>query len=452
MIANADTLRNLSASNLRQVLEELGPTKVEQLSHDWKFWARPTQLAPEGDWNTWFINAGRGFGKTRAGVEWVREQVKQGKKRIAAVASTNSDIERVMVKGESGFLAVCWKGDKTYKGKELGFPEWSPTKRTLTWENGAKVEFYSAEEPERLRGPQFEAAWCDELGAWNKDEDTWDMLQFCLRLGKHPKVCVTTTPRPTKLVRKLTKNPTTHITTGSTFDNAANLAGTYLEAVKAQYEGTRLGRQELYAEILEEAEGALWTTDTLDNAQIDRNEVPQLNRVVVALDPAVTANAESDMTGIMVAGIDVNGHGYILADYTDKLSPEGWAQKAVELYHKYQADRIVAEVNQGGDMVKTTLRGVDETVPYKAVRASRGKYARAEPISALYERGLVHHVRNPEDGQNLNELETQMRTWEPLGSIGSPDRLDACVWALTELMLNGYARPELKLAHMSKKV
>ena len=709
MQANADTLRDLSPNHLRQVLEGLGPTKVEQLSHDWKFWARPTQLAPEGDWNTWFINAGRGFGKTRAGVEWVREQVKLGKKRIAAVASTNSDIERVMVKGESGFLAVCWKGDKTYKGKELGFPEWSPTKRTLTWENGAKVEFYSAEEPERLRGPQFEAAWCftggtqvltptgnksvenlvsgdtvvtsqgvrsishvmkrpmpvgvvtfsdgislegteehpiytnrgwvplgsleegdvvwkmsgtkvknttlgvmdttqtvvkgstglseetstdslkgltsttstvtsltttltiskdlqdqntlsyttvnevsleenplgvdrflatvaeqslngrlsnhqgyivrsvnteeqkkdvkshesvnnavrvsnqewessvvkvvsiwqptgvktvhnlrvegtheyyangilthncDELGAWNKDEGTWDMLQFCLRLGKHPKVCVTTTPRPTRLVRKLTKNPTTHITTGSTFDNAANLAGTYLEAVKAQYEGTRLGRQELYAEILEEAEGALWTTETLDNAQIDLKDVPVLNRIVVALDPAVTANAESDMTGIMVAGVDVNNKGYILADYTDKLSPEGWAQKAVELYHQYHADRIVAEVNQGGDMVKTTLRGVDETVPYKAVRASRGKYARAEPISALYERGLVYHVRNPEDGQNLNELETQMRTWEPLGSIGSPDRLDACVWALTELMLNGYARPELKLAHMSKK-
>jgi phage terminase large subunit-like protein len=448
---NADTLRQLDPEDLRFVLQEMGPAKVEELYHDWNFWARPEQLEPEGDWNTWFINAGRGFGKTRAGVEWVREQIKRGKKRIAAVASTNSDIERVMVKGESGFLSVCWSGDKTYKGKELGFPEWSPTKRTLTWANGAKVEFYSAEEPERLRGPQFEAAWCDELGAWNKDEDTWDMLQFCLRLGRHPRVCVTTTPRPTKLVRKLTKLSTTHITTGSTFDNAANLAGTYLEAVKAQYEGTRLGRQELYAEILEEAEGALWTTDTLDAAQISREDVPNLNRIVVALDPAVTANAESDMTGIMVAGVDVNGIGYVLADYTDKLSPEGWAQKAVELYHMYQADRIVAEVNQGGDMVKTTLRGVDETIPFKAVRASRGKYARAEPISALYERGLVKHVRNPLDGQNLNELETQMRTWEPLGSIGSPDRLDACVWALTDLMLNGFARPELKLLSTTRK-
>lgn len=464
-LPNADTLRSLPADKLRFVLNELGPQKVEELQHDWQFWARAEQLEPDGNWwNTWFINAGRGFGKTRAGVEWVREQIKRGKKRIAAVAATNSDIERVMVKGESGFLSVCWKGDKTYKGKELGFPEWSPTKRSLTWANGAKVEFYSAEEPERLRGPQFEAAWCDELAAWNKDEDTWDMLQFCLRLGKHPRVCVTTTPKPTKLVRNILKKSkavtlddgteipaSVVVTTGSTFDNSANLAGTYLEAVKAQYEGTRLGKQELYAEVLEEAEGALWTTDTLDHAQIDRNEVPTLNRIVVALDPAVTANAESDMTGIMVAGIDVNGIGYVLGDYTDRLSPEGWAQKAIDLYNQYQADRIVAEVNQGGDLVKTTLRSIDETIPYKAVRASRGKYARAEPVSALYERGLVKHVRNPEDGQNLNELETQMRTWEPLGSIGSPDRLDACVWALTDLMLHGVARPELKLVATSRK-
>lgn len=461
---NADTLRNLPADKLRFVLAQLGTAKVEELRHSWEFWARPEQLEPDGNWwNTWFINAGRGFGKTRAGVEWVRSQVKKGKRRIAAVAATNSDIERVMVHGESGFMSVCWKGDKTVNGKELGMPVWSPTKRTLTWANGAKVEFYSAEEPERLRGPQFEAAWCDELAAWKRDEDTWDMLQFCLRLGKHPRVCVTTTPKPTKLVRKILKKskpqidsdgttiePTVKVTTGSTFDNSANLAGTYLNAVKAQYEGTRLGRQELYAEVLEEAEGALWTTDTLDAAQIDRADVPNLNRIVVALDPAVTANAESDMTGIMVAGVDVNGIGYVLADYTEKLSPEGWAQKAVELYHEWQADRIVAEVNQGGDMVKTTIRGIDETVPFKAVRASRGKYARAEPISALYERGLVKHVRNPLEG-SLNELETQMRTWEPLGSIGSPDRLDACVWALTDLMLNGYARPELKLAFGLRK-
>ena len=243
----AEKLRNLPKDQVKKAFQGLNQNQVEELRHSWSFWARDSQLEPEGDWNTWFINAGRGFGKTRTGVEWVREQVKQGKKRIAAVAATNSDIERVMVKGESGFLSVCWKGDRTHKGKKMGFPEWSPTKRTLTWENGATVQFFSAEEPERLRGPQFEIAWCDELAAWNKDIDTWDMLQFCMRLGKHPRIVVTTTPKPTKLVRKLMKDPKTYVTGGSTFDNAANLAGTYLEAVKAQYEGTRLGRQELYA-------------------------------------------------------------------------------------------------------------------------------------------------------------------------------------------------------------
>jgi len=448
----AQTLRDLPPAKAKEVLSKLSKKQAEELKSNWQFWGRPEQMAPLAtDWNVWFINAGRGFGKTRAGVEWVREQVKLGHKRIAAVASTNSDIERVMVKGESGFLNCCSKLDKTYKGVEMGYPLWSPTKRSLVWENGAKVEFYSAEEPERLRGPQFSAAWCDELAAWNKDQDTWDMLQFCLRLGKHPRICVTTTPKPTKLVRTILKSPKVVITSGSTFDNSANLADTYLTAVKEQYEGTRLGKQELYAEVLEEAEGALWTTETLDACQIDRKDLPHLNRIVVAIDPAVTANAESDMTGIVVAGIDINGKGYILGDYTDKLSPQGWAAKAIKLYHEYQADRIVAEVNQGGDMVKQTIHGEDPTVAYKAVRASRGKYARAEPISALYERKLVHHVRNPSDGANLEELEVQMRTWEPLGSIGSPDRLDAMVWALTDLMLNGWAKPELKLAYSNAK-
>jgi len=448
----AEALRGLEPAKVKKLFAELGPIKTEELKHDWSFWARDNQLEPDNnEWNTWFINAGRGFGKTRSGVEWVRENVKRGVKRIAAVASTNSDIERVMVKGESGFLSVCWKGDKTYAGKKMGFPEWSPTKRTLTWENGAQVQFFSAEEPERLRGPQFELAWCDETAAWNKDMDTWSMLQFCMRLGKHPRIMVTTTPKPTKLIRQILKDPKTVVTTGSTFDNSANLADTYLTAVKEQYEGTRLGRQELYAEVLEEAQGALWTTAMLDDASIKHEDVPDLARIVVALDPAVTSNAESDMTGIVVAGIDINGIAYVLGDYTDRLSPQGWATKAIQLYHHYQADRIVAEVNQGGDMVKTTIHGEDDTVSYKAVRASRGKYARAEPISALYERGLVKHVSNPPDGASLNELETQMRTWEPLGRIGSPDRLDAMVWAITDLSLNGYSKPQLTLAYSSAK-
>ena len=452
MVLKASDLRSLPADKVKAAFEALGPAKVDELKHDWSFWSRPEQNEPEGsDWNNWVINSGRGWGKTRVGAEGVRQQVKRGHKRIACVASTNSDIERVMVKGESGFLNVCWKGDKTDKGVHLGYPEWSPTKRTLTWANGAKVEFYSAEEPERLRGPQFSCAWCDELAAWNKDIDTWSMLQFCLRLGKHPRVCVTTTPKPTKLMRELLKNPKSVVTTGSTFDNSANLAGTYLQAVRDQYEGTRLGRQELYAEMLEEAEGALWTTETLDAAAIKHEDLPDLSRIVVALDPAVTANAESDMTGIIVAGLDINGIAYVLGDYTDKLSPQGWAAKAIELYHHYEADRVVAEVNQGGDLVKTTLHNLDDTISYKAVRASRGKFARAEPVSALYERGLVKHVTNPPDGANLNELETQYRTWQPLGRVGSPDRLDAAVWALTELCLGGYSKPKLTLAYSSAK-
>ena len=449
---SASDLRNLSDEKVKEALSQLSPKQLEEIQHTWEFWARPEQLEPLGkDWNIWFINAGRGFGKTRAGVEWVRQKVKKGHKRIAAIAATNSDIERVMVKGESGFLNVCWKGDKTNRGVELGFPEYSPTKRTLFWKNGAQVQFFSAEEPERLRGPQFEFAWADELAAWNKDMDTWDMLQFCLRLGKHPRVMVTTTPKPTKLVRKILKDPKTVITTGSTFDNADNLATTYLEAVKASYEGTRLGKQELYAEVLEEAEGALWTTEMLDACQVDRKDVPDLNRIVVAIDPATTANKESDMTGIVVAGIDVNGIVYVLGDYTERLTPQGWASKAIGLYHKWEADRIVAEKNQGGDMVRNTLHVEDETVPIKLVHASRGKMARAEPVSALYERGLVKHVRNPEDGTNLEELETQMRTWEPLGSIGSPDRLDALVWACTELALGSYQVPPMQLVYETAK-
>ena len=445
---HADDLRAMG-EDLEGILTQLPPNKAEELMYNWHFWAREQQIAPEGNWNTWFINAGRGFGKTRAGVEWVRNKVINGHKRIAAVASTNSDIERVMINGESGFLARCWAGDKTIKGVPLGKPQWSPTKRLLTWENGAYVQFFSAEEPERLRGPQFEAAWCDELAAWNRDRDTWDMLQFCLRLGKHPQICVTTTPKPTKLVRDILKNPKTVITYGSTFDNSANLASTYLEAVKSQYDGTRLGRQELYAEILDEASGALWNRQTLVECEIDVDNPVEfsetLARVVVSVDPAVSSNAESDMTGIIVAGMDINGICYVLQDATDRYTPEGWAAKAIELYHQYGADRIVAERNQGGEMVRYTFKTVDETIPIKLVHASRGKFARAEPVSSLYERHRVKHVKG------LDALEDQLVQWEPLGNIGSPDRLDAMVWAITELALKGIAKPELNLAYSDAK-
>jgi phage terminase large subunit-like protein len=441
----AEVLRNLPDEEVAAILKELGPKKAEELQHDWGFWARPEQLEPEGSWNIWVALAGRGWGKTRAGAEWVRHRIRSGDKIVHCVAPTKGDVRRVMVEGDSGLLSVCWSGDETYRGKHIGYPVWSPTNNSLTWENGSKAVFFSAEDPERLRGPQAYSAWCDELCAWRNAQDTWDMMMFGLRLGKHPKVFVTTTPKTTKLIRTILDDEKTTISTGSTYDNAANLADTFLDAVRKTYEGTRLGRQELYAEILDEASGALWNRTLLAKCEIEKEEVPQLSRIVISIDPAVTANAESDMTGIVVAGIDVNGTAYVLEDHTGRYTPQQWASKAIQLYRDHMADRIVAERNQGGDMVRHTLHTEDETVPVKLVHASRGKMARAEPVSALYEQSKVKHVRG------LNDLEDQMVQWEPLGSIGSPDRLDALVWALTDLSLNGYAKPQLKLAYSSAK-
>ena len=315
----------------------------------------------------------------------------------------------------------------------------------MTWANGSKAVFFSAEDPERLRGPQAYSMWADELCAWRTAQEPWDMAQFGLRLGKHPVSFITTTPKTTKLLRTILDDEKTHVTTGSTYDNSANLADTFLDAVRKTYEGTRLGRQELYAEVLDEASGALWNRSLLAKCEIEKDQVPTLNRIVVAIDPAITSNAESDMTGIVVAGVDVNGTAYVLEDHTGRYTPQQWASKAVELYHEHLADRIVAERNQGGDMVRHTLHTEDETLPVRLVHASRGKMARAEPVSALYEQNRVKHVRG------LNDLEDQMVQWEPLGSIGSPDRLDALVWAITDLSLNGYAKPQLKLAYSSAK-
>ncbi len=434
----ADDLRALPDDQAAQLLKELGPAKVEELKYLWPFWARQNQLEPEGKWRFWLLNAGRGFGKTRTGAGWVRHRIKSGDGRIACVAPTKGDVRRVMVEGESGLLNICWKNDKTYRGANMGFPVWSPTNNTLTWANGAKAEFFSAEDPERLRGPQFYSAWTDEIAAWNNMQETWDMLQFCLRLGKSPKVCITTTPKPVKLIRWLMSHPETVMTTGSSYENAGNIDVTALAA----YEGTRLGRQELYAEVLDEAAGALWNRELLAKCEIEEKDLPEtFSRVVVSVDPAVTANEESDMTGIVVTGMDVNGNCYVLKDATDRFTPEGWATRAVELYYEYEADRIVAERNQGGEMVRHTIHTVDDTVPVKLVHASKGKMARAEPVSALYERGKVFHVKG------LNDLEDQMVAWEPLGSIGSPDRLDALVWSVTDLALKGYVNPEISISY-----
>jgi phage terminase large subunit-like protein len=387
---------------------------------EWLARRRPEQMPPHGDWRTWLILAGRGWGKTRTGAEWVIDRIEDGYGRIALVGPTAADVRDVMVEGESGILACAPEDMQAL---------YEPSKRRVTFANGSMCFMYSAEEPDRLRGPQHDAGWSDEIAAW-KYPETWDQLQFGLRLGDDPRTIVTTTPRPTKEIRELVKATTTAVTRGSTFDNADNLAPAFLERILTKYEGTRLGRQELYAEILDDVPGALWSRAMLEAAVTGYTEQDSLQRVVVAVDPAITSGEDSDETGIVVAG-RTGTQGFVLADVTCRLSPDGWARRAVEAYHHHKADRIVAEANQGGDMVRTVLRTVDPTVPVKLVHATRGKRVRAEPVAALYEQGRVFHA------QVFAQLEDQLLTWTP-DSPTSPDRLDALVWALTDLDL---ARP-----------
>jgi predicted phage terminase large subunit-like protein len=400
---------------------------AQTLLGDWRVWARASQLPPEGDWRIWLLLAGRGFGKTRSGAEWVRAQAESGAaSRIALVAPTARDARLVMVEGESGLLAIA---------PDTMRPVFEPSKRQLTWPNGAIATLFSADEPDRLRGPQFDAAWCDELAAWRYPQ-AWDMLMMALRLGTNPRVVVTTTPKPVKLVRALLASPDCAVTRGGTRDNAGNLAPGFLAAILKQYEGTRLGRQELDAELLEDMPGALWSRDAIERARID--EAPVLRRVVVAIDPAASAGEDADETGIVVAALGQDSHGYVLDDLSGRYSPHDWASRALEAYRARRADRIVAEVNNGGAMVEATLRVLDAGVSYKPVHASRGKLARAEPVAALYEQGRIHHVGA------FPALEDQMCafTGGPLVHLASPDRVDALVWALSELMLHS-AEPGL---------
>jgi len=339
-----------------------------------------------------------------------------------------------MVEGTSGILSVSWQHDKDRSGKLMGLPSYEPSKRRLTWGNGAMATLFSAEEPERLRGPQHDAIWADELAAWKNAQDTWDMAMFGLRLGTNPQVMVSTTPKPIPLLRALLRDPTTEVTRATTHSNKANLADAFLAQIVKKYEGTRLGRQELAGELLEEAEGALWNREMIEAARL-KGPLPAFKRVVVAVDPAVTAKAESNLTGIVAAALGVDGRGYVLADSSGRYSPDQWARKAIEQFDSLKADRIVAEGNQGGDLVRHTLHSVNPIVPVTIVHATRGKNARAEPIAALYEQNRVSHAGT------FAELEDQMATWEPLGDMPSPDRIDALVWALTSLMLGN---PETK--------
>lgn len=367
------------------------------------------------------LMAGRGFGKTRCGAEWVRQLVQSKQAaRIALVGPTAGDTRDVMVEGESGLLNIF---------PRLERPVYEPSKRKVTFSNGAIAMLYSAEEPDRLRGPQHDAGWADEAAAW-KYPETWDMLQFGMRLGKNPRQVVTTTPKPNKLVKDILKDPGTVITRGSTFDNSVNLAAPFLAKIRAKYEGTRLGRQELEAELLDDNPNALWKRSDIDRTRRKPSEVPAMRRIVVAVDPAVTTNEDSDETGIVVAGLGEDGRGYVFDDLTCKESPAGWAKVALNAYRDRRADRIVAETNQGGDLVENLFRSFNANVSYQGVHASRGKFSRAEPIAALYEQGKVSHVGS------FAYLEDQMCDYNPQVATRSPDRMDALVWALTALMID----------------
>ncbi|WP_244615012.1 DNA-packaging protein [Pukyongiella litopenaei] len=414
-------------------MNELSEGELCALPFLFEFWALPHQLPPAGDWRSWVILGGRGAGKTRAGAEWVRAQVEGARpldrghaRRVALVGETYDQVREVMIKGDSGILA-CSPPDRR--------PVWKASERKLIWDNGAEAQVFSAQDPEGLRGPQFDAAWVDELAKWKKAGETWDMLQFALRLGEHPQVCVTTTPRNVALLKDLLAAASTVTTHAPTEANRANLAAGFLREVRARYAGTRLGRQELDGVLVAEAEGALWTGAMLEAAKGQR--VPALDRVVVALDPAVSSGAGADACGIVVAGVQMQGppqnwRAWVLEDCTVQgKGPLGWARAAVAAMQRHGADRLVAEVNQGGRLVEEVLRQVDPLVPYRAVHASRGKVARAEPVAALYEQGRVRHAAG------LGDLEDQMclMTLRGFEGAGSPDRVDALVWALHDLMI-----------------
>lgn len=334
------------------------------------------------------------------------------------MAETAADARDVMVEGESGILA-CSPPDFV--------PHYEPSKRRLTWKNGSKATTYSAETPGQLRGPQHHWAWADELAKW-RYMDTWDQLMFGLRLGKDPRAVVTTTPRPIPIIKELRKDPNCVVTTGSTYENIGNLAEVFTQKIVQRYEGTRLGRQELYAEVLDDAPGALWKRGELDALRV--SETPRLRRIIVAVDPAVSENTNSNETGIIVVGLGLDGHGYVLADESlEQATPDKWATQVVAAYWRHQADRVIAEVNNGGDLVEANVRTVSQNIPFTQVRATRGKAIRAEPVQALYEQFKVHHVGY------FALLEDQMCGWEPGVSPKSPDRVDALVWGLTHLMV-----------------
>ncbi len=410
------------------VYAAIPPEYHERLRYEWRAWARPEQLPPPGDWYTWIILAGRGFGKTRMGSEWIRLQAELGAdSHLILAGPTAGDLRDVMIEGESGILAVSPPWFR---------PTYEPSKLRLTWPNGVVAWLLSADEPDRFRGKQATKAWCDELAAWRYAEEAWSQVMICTRLpGKETRVVATTTPRPTDIIKNLVASPDTVVTRGSTFDNAENLSPKNLAMLRAKYDGTRIGRQELYAELLLDTPGALWTADRIDAKRVSVAP-PTQNRAVVGVDPSGSSHRKSDEAGIVTAALAFCAckgnprdlHGFVLSDDSGVMSPDKWGLAAAKAFRDFRADKVVGERNYGGDMVETIIKHADSRVTYADVVASRGKAIRAAPIAALYEQGRVHHVGY------FPKLETEMTTYDPLTSTISPGRLDALVWALTELM------------------
>ena len=404
-------------------LRQQGHKATAGLYTDWLTQARAKQLTPQGDWNIWLILAGRGWGKTRTGAtDSLLYALRNPESQVAIVTPTFGDLRRVAFEGPSGILKMLPK-DALLRGRGQGY---NASASEIRLYNGSKIMGFSASEPDRLRGPQFHRAWCDELAAWRYPE-TFDQLMFGLRLGHKPQCIITTTPKPTPIIRTLMGRDDCIITTGSTFENSDNLAASTLTMLKAKYEGTTLGRQELYAEVIDAMEGALWTPRLIEDKRLRVLEENKITNVLVALDPAVTSGDNSDETGIVVVGKDANNEYYVLEDKSGKYKPDQWGTVAIDLYYQWDADRIVAEVNNGGDLVKGLIRTLDPEARYKSVHATRGKMVRAEPVAALYEQGRVHHVGV------FPELETQMCTYTGDRPNPSPDRLDALVWGLSEI-------------------
>lgn len=418
--ANADALVKLPHEDMAKAIKHWTRSKMLE-TEAWGFWRRDNQLPPTEDWRVWLVMAGRGFGKTRMGAEWVSEvAIANPGARIALIGATLTEARSVMVEGESGLMNLTGNERLT----------WEPSLRKLTWPNGSVATLYSAAEPESLRGPQHDFAWADEIAKWPMGIATWDNLMLGLRLGERPRAMATTTPRPVPLVRRLLKEAGVMETGGSTHDNVQHLPPEFIDGVNALYAGTRWGRQELDGELIEDVEGALWSRDLLEQRRV--LAAPELKRIVVGVDPPISAHG--DACGIVAVGLGVDGKAYVLCDHTvSGASPEGWARAVSGAVEAWGADRVVAEDNQGGNMVESTLRAADLAMPVKRVHASRGKSARAEPVAALYEAARAYHV------EAFPDLEDQMCGLVVGGGYEgpgrSPDRADALVWAMTELML-----------------